>query len=121
MRDRPAHQGPGRLSGPAGAGCSWTSGQSSRAGPGPRGPAGAGPAEVSVPPALAAAVRRPGARPGPGKRPPGRVPGAHSRVSGPTRPLGLGMLRPGPAPGLAELADDVVVVAVAEDARLVRL
>jgi len=31
------------------------------------------------------------------------------------------MLRPGPAPGLAELADDVVVVAVAEDARLVRL
>jgi hypothetical protein len=31
------------------------------------------------------------------------------------------MLRPGPAPGLAELADDMVIVAVREDARLVRL
>jgi hypothetical protein len=37
------------------------------------------------------------------------------------RPLGPGVLRPGPAAGLAELADDVMVVAVAEDARLVRL
>jgi hypothetical protein len=36
-------------------------------------------------------------------------------------PLGPGVLRPGPAAGLAELADDVVVVAAAEDARLVRL
>jgi hypothetical protein len=39
----------------------------------------------------------------------------------PARPLGPGVLRPGPAAGLAKLADDVVVVAVAEDARLVRL
>ena len=41
-----------------------------------------GRAEASVPPASAAAFRWPGTRPGPGKRPPGRVPGTYSRVSG---------------------------------------
>jgi hypothetical protein len=44
---------------------------------------------------------------------------AHGRAR--PRPLGRGVLRPGPAAGLAELADEVVVVAAEEDASLVRL
>ena len=149
MRDRPARQGtagragPGPGRGPAGAGpvergatrmpgetivgtvsrsCPWCR-ASVPPGAGDKRPsAGPGRAEVSVPLVLRAAVRRPGARPGPGKWPPGRVPGRYSRVSGPAPATGAWCVaaRSG-GRGLAELADDVVVVAVAEDARLVRL
>jgi len=58
----------------------------------------AGPARASVPPALS-----------------GRGPGCSLRVTG------AGCCGPARRRGLAELADDVVVVAVAEDACLVRL
>ena len=82
--------------------CSWCP-ASVPPGPVINGPrrARAGPRECACGPQAAA---RPGARPGPG-------PGHWGRVCyGPVRRRGL-----------AELADDVMVVAVVEDARLIRL
>ena len=107
MRDRPARQGTGRRRrGRPGPGASWC-------GPGPgRGECACGPQ----------AAARPGARPGPGKRPPGRVPGCSLAGNWPG-PGHWGRVCCGPARrrGLPELADDVMVVALAEDTRLVRL
>ena len=73
-------------------------------------------------PAVLRPRARPGTRPGPGKRPPGRVPGCSLAGIWPG-PGHWGRVCCGPVRrrGLAELADDVMVVAVAEDARLVRL